>query len=1523
MRRKESCFRWNKIWKSILLALFLILLPEIQNQKKTEVFAQSSLEGEETAEEEKPAELPKPPPLLPEDIVLSGQPNENGWFCQDTVFTISLPEDWDYGDSVPFVEYRKLGEEEWKALETDPEGTLQFRFTESDGFYDGAYQFRTGFADGCVMPEKDWVTVPFRKDGEAPVLTVECPEPAWEVNGKKYYGDARKESEEVLLVFTENSWGSQKEEDGPEPSLEILKNGKLLGEEETGQWISWSAAEEGTLYARVQLPYEAGSEAVYQIRAAYRDPAGNPLCAAPDNFGRMEDAENGVFLTGALVLDARAPELLSFTAEGDFVDWTAGDGGVLPLYKNVEGEDIVFTFAMEDGEKEWAENTVRIQVWNLKEERIVEDLTGDSEAVSWTHEGSRHTAVFGFDGEEGKEGVYQLQLKYRDRVGHPLKDGRENAGEGFLAEVREEEGLCLSGPFIIDHAAPVLGAAYSEAVRLVKDGRDYEDSKTPVPGYVSYYNTDIQAVFTVRDNYAVLLEDDCPENFRLFLTKEGEDLEAAVQDVTSEILWTRSESLLTGTCQISEEGDYRLCAVYEDKAGNPAEAGELDSSLVQGTLRDGRYESPLLVLDKTAPVISMNYSREPSGFLEERKYFREAVSLCVTVTDRNFRVKELKDILLEFEAQDSGGKDCRESTALLEFLEGLDSAEISRSSWSAKLPLCTEANYCIPAGLTDLAGNAAVWEDGEQREIRLEYPVIDYTPPENLILEYPGGKAVNYQPSGWIFAMEQLDLKASAEDMVSGIREIRFECAAEDGEKTVRTQKFEPVSKGNFEVELPDGGEDFKGQIDIVLYDHAGNCLRQSWNCVVESRERHRESGGVRLTAQTQPSRTVDGIDYYNTDVSVLLEVWDTCSGLGSFRYSGGNTLSGGRDYGAEAGSILGTVPERELTCEYSQELQLEAVSNNENDIQVTAEYTDNAGYTESTEQRYHIDVTPPEVSVEYDLNEPRNGRYYNQARTATVTIRERNFDERDVEFRITNTERAMPEISGWTSTGSGDDALHVCQVIFRADGDYTFSVGFQDLAGNQADYGRTDEFTIDRTAPVLSVDWDNQDSRNEFYYADSRTARLTILEKNFKGELAEIIVTAQGDAKEIPAVSGWTREGDRNTAVVRFLEDGMYTLSVEGEDLAGNRFTAYETGIFVIDQTPPELEIFGVQARSANSGEVCPSIRYTDTNCGQERAEILLSGYQNGEKECRGAWTPLEKGMEFQMEDFAYEKEADDMYTLEASVRDLAGNESRRKLTFSVNRFGSVYTFDAGTEALAGKEGRFYTNQEQDIVVTETNVDTLEFHEIICSRNGKLHTLQEGQDYTVQESRSPFEWKQYTYRIGKDCFAEEGRYLLSIYSEDRAENASETGMKGKKIEFVVDKTAPDILVSGVEDGGRYREGIREVALDIQDNLRLEGVKICLSGQETTVSASELAEKEGRISVEIQGADHWQELTVTAWDAAGNRAQTETFRLLVTPDFWIQLVMNRAACYSIAGVLLAFLGIAALALHAWARRRGE
>ena len=48
--------------------------------------------------------------------------------------------------------------------------------------------------------------------------------------------------------------------------------------------------------------------------------------------------------------------------------------------------------------------------------------------------------------------------------------------------------------------------------------------------------------------------------------------------------------------------------------------------------------------------------------------------------------------------------------------------------------------------------------------------------------------------------------------------------------------------------------------------------------------------------------------------------------------------------------------------------------------------------------------------------------------------------------------------------------------------------------------------------------------------------------------------------------------------------------------------------------------------------------------------------------------------------------------------------------------------------------------------------------------------------------SGSEDSWKQYTYYLKEKNFKEEGIYILTIYSEDRAENLSENHSKGKRI---------------------------------------------------------------------------------------------------------------------------------------------
>ncbi len=386
--------------------------------------------------------------------------------------------------------------------------------------------------------------------------------------------------------------------------------------------------------------------------------------------------------------------------------------------------------------------------------------------------------------------------------------------------------------------------------------------------------------------------------------------------------------------------------------------------------------------------------------------------------------------------------------------------------------------------------------------------------------------------------------------------------------------------------------------------------------------------------------------------------------------------------------------------------------------------------------------------------------------------------------------------------------------------------------------------------------------------------------------------------------VSGWTRDGDRSIATIVFETDGTYAFSISGEDLAGNPLNDYQSESFILDQMPPQLAILGVEDQSANSGELAPVIRCRDDHYDVESLRIRLSGYQNGESEPTGVSVSLDDGAEFRFSDFPWTQETDDVYTLEADARDLAGNESHTFVRFSVNRFGSVYLLDEATERLAGAEGTYYTDQAQTLTITEINVDTLEFLELRCSLNGSVRVLEEGTDFSLAVSGTDESWKRYVYTIPAETFVEEGHYILSVYSVDRAGGVSDNGTKGKEIAFALDHTAPEILLSGVEDGGRYRESTRSVTLDVQDNVSLSQVELTLNGEQTVYDAATLYETDGRVTLHLGSSPRWQELSVSALDQAGNRSELGTVRFLVTPNAFIQFFMNKRLFY---GTILVFL----------------
>ena len=776
--------------------------------------------------------------------------------------------------------------------------------------------------------------------------------------------------------------------------------------------------------------------------------------------------------------------------------------------------------------------------------------------------------------------------------------------------------------------------------------------------------------------------------------------------------------------------------------------------------------------------------------------------------------------------------------------------------------------------------------EGSGKIVELHSPelVLDTSAPEiKMNITTKSGEPVNYgnyQEYGYWFAKEPVTANIQVTDPLSGIGQAEVVVLDADGEVV---QKEADVPNGQTpcweqSIVLPDNGSEFDGTIIVNVKDRLENTDAQSGNVIVESEQAHQAQEPVQMEILTEPGRIVDGEAYYRSDVQVKFIFTDKISGLGKMFLKAGSELTEETNYLEQAGTDRTESPGQPITLTCEWEGTIMAEHNNQNDVPILATVIDNAGYEDQVEKKIHIDTTVPEITVEYDKNDPVNERFYQEARTATVSIKERNFAADDVEFLMTGTDGVRPVIGEWTSEGNEDETVHRCQVTFSEDGEYIFSVKFQDKAGNQAAYDRIDEFVIDQTAPVLTVQWDTEQSQNGSYYAKGRQALIQVEERNFAPEEMEVLVEQEyGQAQS----SDWETQGQIHQKRVRFSEDGTYGLTVKGRDLAGNTCSEYRADLFVIDQTPPELKICGVRDGSANAGVLKPEIISQDLNYQSGSLEVQLTGSLRGIRTFSGKFAMMSDGEQYIYENFPNEPSTDDIYVLEVVARDLAGNESCQTCSFSVNRFGSVYTFDQLTEQLL--DGNRYLKQGAQMTITETNVDGLHLQNILYSHNGKSRTLKKDQDYIISEKKTLGDWKQYIYQIRKEVFSQNGVYEIAVCSEDLASNYSNTILKDRSIRFMVDHTPPRIRVSGIRNQGIYREQERVVNLYMEDNLCLEQAEVTFGGDTTSYDAETLRISDNGIVLHFGKEEQWQNLRVRAIDAAGNETE-ENLKFLIRPE---------------------------------------
>ena len=1127
--------------------------------------------------------------------------------------------------------------------------------------------------------------------------------------------------------------------------------------------------------------------------------------------------------------------------------------------------------------------------------------------------------------------VFKIDAQFRGKVSFTATDNAGNVSD-----------ICKDNKtIVVDDIAPIVEITLDGPKKSDKYKQYYSDYPVTANIKINEANFFAEAFEKVEDisvNPSELVD----EHLKITVTTElnnGTKTEKVYKndDLTTKFKkgdadeWNSTIKFDTG-----EDAIYTIKVECTDFSGNKAETAE-----------------KTFIVDKKDPCINVDFSNND---VRNGKYFNADRTAKITIKERNFNAA---DVELNVTADKAVGN----IADYAEYLKNSDNWTNTGDTHTAEITFSTEAFYKFDISYTDMSGRKNEPVNYGDSKAATDF-VIDKTAPVNSDIKINdssvlarGGVAFEK------FYSNDVTVKFSTNADISGIKSVKYQ-KVNDLSSYNKNGTWNEYDSQNGVVVKPNE----KFVIYFMVEDMAGNTvIVNSTGIVVDDKAPIGEKAAPEIDI-IPDAANANGL--HNGNVNVAMKVVDPkYSGVNSDingYYSGINKITYRiytRDTDAvETGTLMdisanntnGAVFDKDnLISSWSGNITVDASRFNSNNVVVEVKAVDNAGNERVTTnemigQAIKIDITAPAIDVSYDNNTADNNTYFKENRTARIQITERNFNENDVDVRISNTDGVIPSVSGWTQyAGSGnmDNTTWVTYVTYDADGDYKFDISYKDMADNTAgaeNYAdgtvAAKEFTVDKTNPVIEVSYDNNDAENSNYYKTDRTATISVTEHNFQADrvIVNITATDDGNAVTAPQISGWTSDGDINTATIYYGSDAYYTFNISVQDMAGNSSDEFTEQNFYVDKTVPELSITGVENNTANSGTVIPVISYSDTNYDESLVLITLTGANRKTVELDGSYAEQHNGRVFTFKDFANEKSIDDIYTLTASITDRAGNVSTQTVVFSVNRFGSTYELSSSTENLNGT----YVKSTEDVVLSEVNVNQLTNIKLTLYKNDATIVLKENEDYRVSISGGNGQWYQYTYTVFAKNFSENGVYRITVQSDDATGRTQKTDQDTKNIEiqFGIDNEPPVINVKNLESKTTYAMESKEVEMTVRDNLKLGQVIVELDGNEyKTWSGDELeqiVQNGGNFTFNIDGnTTSAHNIVVYASDAAGNGAKTANADkpanvvniddFYVTTNKWVQYINNKPLFYGSIIAVIAVVGLGVFAVTFVRRKKDK
>lgn len=673
--------------------------------------------------------------------------------------------------------------------------------------------------------------------------------------------------------------------------------------------------------------------------------------------------------------------------------------------------------------------------------------------------------------------------------------------------------------------------------------------------------------------------------------------------------------------------------------------------------------------------------------------------------------------------------------------------------------------------------------------------------------------------------------------------------------------------------------ENFKGFVGAEAENNVGTkSAKVNWDGIIsESQEVHINNSALDIVFPATPYRDSSGLPLYVGDISATLSAKQSFAGLRSISWdSNGATGSQTIDL---AGNTSGPLSESSRSLNLVTGVSGSVpVQGNANGISVSLSSEDRVGWTSSLSRSISIDKDAPVIDVSYNQTNP-NG-YYNSVRTAQISITDRNFNPSGVVV-----EGTPGSLGSWNRVEGTDTWVSV--MTFGEEKEYSWSIYAVDLAGNRSATYSSESFTIDTIAPALEVSYSSGDVRNGKFYNTTRVATIRVVDATFDGSNVNVSGAT---------LSGWTKVGDVSVATASFTEDGEYNWSIQVTDLAGNQSNTYESGEFIVWMTAPEVTVDGLQNGVSYKKNVMMETTFSSKYLDPENTDVTLTG-----RSLKGI--ELEGGIRgnagfYRMDNPDLDIKNDDFYTLNAEVADLAGNVTNRSLTFSINRFGSQFSFL--NRDFLGK----YLKGVQDVKIVESSVDQLSIPDsrVELMHDGKRIDIPKDK-LTIDESGGvDSNWK-YVYTLNKDLFKTDGMYVAQVFSKTL--QGDENSSLSQEYVFFIDTEAPEIHFYGADSGEQVSGTSLPLTIEVQDQGKLSSVQIMVNGELVEQSTG----SETTFEVTLTQSATPYNVQVTAKDMAGNVGEAALTDVLVQPTSVDQTIFSSWIFWVLLAILLIILSL--------------